>query len=1013
MLYPGGRTLGARPEHALGSRSSAPPLTAAAAGEPADFFEVRVRPVFARYCHACHTRSKLGGLEITSREALLRGGKRGAAILPGNPTESLLIRAVRKNGDVKMPPQGRLTDREIENLELWIKAGAPWPETQGTPPPPTGGEYVITAEQRAFWSFQPIRRPAAPTVRNRAWPQTSIDAFVLAKLEENGLTPVAPADRRTWLRRATLDLTGVPPTPEEALAFERDTAPDARARVVERLLASPRYGERWARYWLDVVRYANDTMFGKPPAFDRYRDWVIQALNDDLPMDRFLKAHLAGDLPRDTGRDLRPALTPFVDTSSGFADDDRVDLVGRGFLGLTLQCAQCHDHQYDPIPTQDFYSLMGVFRSTRPREIPLAPAPVVEEHRRLRQAADEAAKAVKEFVDAENARVIGSLAGKTAAYLLAAREAGPAGGLDPETVARWRRYLRQPVKPHPFFRTFESLPARQAAAPRAEALRLEKLILEALAEKGRVDAYNRMLTAGVDVQRMLGEVEGRTMARDRYMLWQDLCARGNPRAALSGPDARVDGVLYYRPEALGRFLSPARAQLAALGARAAERKQRVPPPYPYLSAIADLPTPLNLRGHVRGSAENLGPEAPRRFLRILSDGEPPPFRHGSGRLELAEAIASPRNPLTARVLVNRLWQWRFGQGLVRTPANFGQTGERPTHPELLDYLAGRLIDQGWSLKRLHREMLLSSVYALSAARSAAHDAADPDNRLLGRFARRRLDVEALRDSMLAVSGTLDPAAGGAPLPLDAATNRRRTVYGFISRQRRDPLLAVFDFPNPNLTSEQRVPTTVPTQRLFLLNGEFMEQQAKALSRRAKAETDGSGQARLHRICALADQRAPEPGEVARGLRFTAAGEEAWARFAQVLLAVNEFLYIEEHPHATTRPAWRPGERIWPVRFLAGGPARLGRRPARAQSAPLRGEGQARHFSIPEWRAVARRLVRPQAAAGEIPRQAEPYRQSAHRTQDGQPDGVALRVRAVRAGGTGGARVIPASRAPCR
>ena len=869
------------------------PFSAAAAGEQADFFELRVRPVFARYCHACHTRSKLGGLEITSREALLRGGKRGAALLPGNPAESLLIRAVRKNGDVKMPPQGRLTDREIEDLELWIKAGAPWPETPGTAPPHNSGEYVITAEQRAFWSFQPIRRPAPPAVRDVSWPRTAIDAFILAKLEENGLQPVAPAGRRTWLRRVTLDLTGLPPTPEEALAFERDTAPDARARVVERLLASPRYGERWARHWLDVVRYANDTMFGKPPAFDRYRDWVIQAFNDDLPMDLFLKAHLAGDLLPDAGRDLRPALTAFVDTSSEFADDDRVDLLGRGFLGLTLQCAQCHDHKYDPIPTQDFYSLMGVFRSTRLREIPLAPAPVVEEHRRLRQAADEAAHAVREFVDAETARVMRSLADKTAAYLLAAREAGPADGLDPETLGRWRRYLGQPVKPHPFFREFESLAARDSAALRAEALRLEKLILEVMTEKGRVDEYNRMLTAGVEVQRMLGEVEGRTMARDRYMLWQDLCARGNPRAPLSGPEARVDGVLYYRPEQLDRFLSPAaRAQLAALRARAAEGKQRVPPPYPYLSAIEDVPTPVNLRVHVRGSADKLGPEAPRRFLRILSAGEPAPFRHGSGRLELAEAIASPRNPLTARVLVNRVWEWRFGKGLVRTPGNFGQTGERPTHPELLDYLAGRLIDQGWSLKRLHREMLLSSVYALSAVPSAANHAADPDNRLLWRFARRRLDVEALRDAMLAVSGTLDTAMGGAPLPLDEAANQRRTVYGFISRQRLDPVLAAFDFPNPNLTSEQRVPVTVPTQRLFLLNGEFVERQAKALSGRAKAETDGSGQARLRRLYALAYQRAPESGENARGLRFTAAGEEAWARFAHVLLAANEFLYIE-------------------------------------------------------------------------------------------------------------------------
>ncbi|MFN0166058.1 MAG: PSD1 and planctomycete cytochrome C domain-containing protein [Bryobacteraceae bacterium] len=863
----------------------------AAASDGGDFFERRIRPVLAKNCFACHSRSKLGGLELTSREALLKGGKRGGAILPGNPVESLLIRAVKKTGDVRMPPQGRLSDQEIDDLALWVKAGAPWPDDPALKTVTKAGEYVITPEQRAFWSFQPLRQPALPAVGNAAWVRTGVDAFVLARLEAKGLTPVEPADRRTWIRRVTFDLTGLPPTPEEVQAFVEGGSP---AAVVDRLLSSSAYGERWGRYWLDVVRYSNDVMYGKAPAFDRYRDWVIRALNDDMPYDVFVKAHLAADLLPDSGK-LLPALTPFVDTSSEFADDDRVDVLGRGFLGLTLQCAQCHDHKYDPIPTQDFYSLMGVFRSTRSREQPLAPQEVVDEYARRRGAVDHEENALRDLFDRETSRVIDSLAAGAARYLMAAAGFRSSGELDAETLDRWRRYLAMPVKSHPFLKPWDSLIAAKAgeAALRAEAARFETRVREVIGEKKAVDEYNHQLTAGVEVQRTLGEVEGRTMARDRYMLWQDLCAKGNPTLPLSSPEVRADGVLYYRQDKLSRFL-PAGVleQAAAIRARVAESKKQLPSQYPYLSVIEDVPAPVNLRVHLRGNPQNLGEEAPRRFLRILSQGEPSRFRHGAGRLELAERISSPANPLTARVFVNRVWEWHFGRGLVRTLSNFGQTGERPSNPELLDYLARRFIDQGWSLKKLHREILLSSTYALSARSAPANAAADPDNRLHWRFQRRRLDAEALRDAMLAAGGNLDRTPPpGEPEKLESPANLRRTVYGFVSRQRLDPMLAVFDFPNPNLTSEQRVSTTVPTQRLFLLNSDLVVRQSQALAARVCRESSDE-HARIARMYQLAFQRGPKPGELRAAARFVADGPSPWPRLAQVLLASNEFLYIE-------------------------------------------------------------------------------------------------------------------------
>lgn len=870
-------------------------LQAADAVDALERFESKVRPVLASNCFACHTRSKLGGLAVDSRAALLQGGKSGPAVVPGDPEKSLLIQAVRHtHATLKMPPTARLKDAEVEQLEAWVREGAPWPEAKAPKAGHSGLE--VTPEQRGFWSFQPVRKPMPPAVRNTAWPRGSIDRFVLAKLEEKGLQPAAEADRRTWIRRVTYGLIGLPPTPEEVARFVADPAADAYDKVVDRLLASPRYGERWARHWLDVARYGDDaldTQLGVQPMFYPYRDWVIRAFNEDMPYDLFVKAQFAGDLlPGQDTRKLLPALTVFMNSPSEFADDDRVDVATRGFLGLTVACAQCHDHKYDPIPTKDYYSLLGIFRSTQYREVALDSAEKVADYKAHKDAVDEQKREVEEFVETARRQVIQVLAGNTYGYLMAAWRGGAAtDGLDAEVLERWKRYLAKPGKQHGFLRQWEKLVASHASEAEVdrEARAFHELVLRVLRDKKAIDDHNKMISYGARLGRDLNDVVGKTMSRERYMLWQELAAVGNPKASTARPSAREDGVLMFPGDTVFRFLPGSyRTHVERMRKRQQQLTAEMPPAYPYLTILEDSPKPANLRVSIRGNPQNPGEEAPRAFLTVFRDLFPQTYTKGSGRLELAEAMASPKNPLTARVMVNRVWERHFGHGLVRTPSNFGQTGDRPVHPELLDYLASRFMEQGWSLKKLHREIVLSAAYREGTAKVDANFAVDPDNRLHWRFNRRRLEAEALRDTILAVSGQFDDAMGGRPVPLDSATNYRRSVYGRISRNVLDPMLTLFDFPNPNVTSEQRIPTTVAPQRLFLLNSPFVMDQGVKLARRLQ----GTEPARIEQAYQLLFQRAPSAAELASGLKFVAEGEAAWARYCQVLLSTNEFLYLD-------------------------------------------------------------------------------------------------------------------------
>jgi Protein of unknown function (DUF1553)/Protein of unknown function (DUF1549)/Planctomycete cytochrome C len=854
------------------------------AGESgAVLFTSKVQPLLAHNCFACHTASRLGGLRLDSREAMLQGGKSGPAIVSGDPDESLLIQAVsHTHPRLKMPPTGKLKDEEIADLRNWIKSGAVWPEMPAVSKTP---DYVITAEQRAFWAFQPVRKPALPAVKNAAWIRDPIDRFILAKLEQNGLAPAGPAKKRALIRRAAFDLTGLPPSPGEVDAFVNDNTPGAFAKVVDRLLASPHYGERWARYWLDLARYADGQLgASKDTPYEnafRYRDWVVKALNDDMPYDRFVKAQIAGDFMGDA--DLLPALG-FV--ALGASADERVDVTTKTFLGLTVGCAQCHNHKYDPIPTKDYYSLLGVFKSTQSDEVPLVSKDAVEAWKKQKKKVDDLQEAIDDFVKKQSADLSEILAAKTARYMVAAWKGTADADLNPEILDRWKGYLKDPEKEHPFLKPWFAVTAANAdaAAVTKAAEDFQKSVMAMFAEKREIDDRNYVKLGGAkgakdEKTRQYTNLE--SLEIEKYYLWRDLASDPYSREGVKFSG----GIYYYGAKNIDPWLGREwKLHLEQMRAGLARLKQELPKQYPFLHAMRDAAKPANARVAIRGDQSNLGEEAPRRFLQILCAGEPRPFANGSGRLELANAIATADNPLTARVIVNRVWQLHFGQGIVRSPSNFGQLGERPTHPELLDYLAARFVENGWSLKKLHREMMLSSAYMLSTDHSAANHAKDPGNRLLWRAnLRQRLDVEALRDSLLAAAGTLDLSIGGPAQVLDEK-NHRRTLYAYIGRTKPDPMLTLFDFPNPNNASEQRAVTAGPLQRLFFMNSEFVHEQAKALAGRL----EGSDADKIDRAYRLLFARPPAAQELEAGITFLAKGGDAWTEYAQVLLSSSEF-----------------------------------------------------------------------------------------------------------------------------
>ena len=812
-------------------------LTAPPADEVADdtLFESKIRPVLVSKCYSCHS-AKLpapkGELLLDTRIGLLKGGATGTAIVPGKPAESRLLQALRyADTDLQMPPSGKLPDAVIADFEAWIAAGAPDPRkapeasTTGTVAPLQG---MSVEEGRKWWAFQPLKTEAPPQSGDSQWAKNPIDSFIRDRLEQQGLQPSEAANRRTLVRRLYVDLVGYKPTYEEIEAFVSDLAPDAYDKLIEHLLASPHYGERWGRHWMDVARFGEDNPTGEAtnPAYRfawRYRDWIIEAVNQDVPYDTFVKLQLAADLmpgrPREDLRALGYLGTAPVhhkdlrlseQVVGGFLTDDwdeRIDAVSRGLLGLTVACARCHDHKFDPIPTKDYYGLMGVFASTMRVERPLFDVePEVEQrYAWLQNRLFDLAYSVNLLTN-EASTVVDSAS----------------------RVARWKSEI---------------------ATLKQEALQFQ-------------ERYPKLLAS---LERYWNPNPSRPQAPP-----PPPDANAVAAAAGTGPRRRNRGMVFSDPFAnavfeAAQYLDGSDPQFTFIHYKAGEARD----------------VPLLKTGNVAAPGEIIS----RHFPTVLARSDPE-FRSGSGRLELAEKIFSDSAPLAARVIVNRVWAWHLGKPLVGTPSDFGVQGEKPTHPELLDYLAARFVQNGWSLKWLHREIVTSATYRQASNPRPAGLARDATNSLLWRMNPRRLDIEAYRDTLLRASGRLDETAYGPSDELQSPRNLRRTVYGRVSRGRTNGLLKNYDFPDPMQTAGGRELTITPLQQLFVMNSTFMHDAAVELAAAVAPEPDNS--TRLQTLFRRILGRNPSATELDLALGYLDGG--SIEQYAQVLLSSNEVIF---------------------------------------------------------------------------------------------------------------------------
>ena len=886
--------------------------------EQVEFFEKKIRPIFADVCSKCHSRQAekiKGGLVLDVRYDLLKGGETGPAIVPGNPDASLLVKAVRyKNEKLQMPPKEKLSDAQIGDLEAWVKMGAPDPrqETSGQTP-----FEKIMADGKTHWAFQPIQKPSLP---KKSTAQNPIDAFVLTKLDANKLTPAPPADKRTLIRRTTIGLTGLPPTPEDVAAFLADPSPNAFEKVVDRLLASPAYGERWGRHWLDVARYADTKGYvggneeSRYPFAYTYRDWVIRAFNEDLPYDKFLTQQIAADLTKLDGDNRPLAALGFLTLGRRFVNDandiidDRIDVVCRGTMALTVGCARCHDHKYDSIPTKDYYSLHGIFRSVdEPVEKPLLDKqPPHPEFAKYQEELKKAQNELNQYVTQNESTVLTALRTTVGGYLMTVHAdknlndeqrdklVRRDGKLNIAVHNRWKGKLAEWKKKHdpifaPWFE-FEALPDAEFVAKAKELA--AKFAANTEADKPLNPLVAKLFAGDPPTElKQVAERYGKLFA-DTDKHWQSVLAYNSalkpdkdeknptpPPQTLSANEEALRQVLY----AADAPANPPRDKFGEYYLYTDEIKNKIdefkkkvgavdvnhPGAPPRAMVMRDKEKPSTSRVHIRGNPGNAGPECPRQFLEILSGPERKPFpKESSGRLQLAQAIASPANPLTARVLVNRVWKLHFGRGIVEPPNNFGMRTPPPTHPELLDTLAAQFIEEGWSVKKLHRRILLSATYQQSSNPNPRNLARDPDNKFLWRFAPHRLDFEAMRDSMLAVGGKLDPKPGGKPVDLMAQPfTNRRTVYGFVDRQELPQIFRLFDFANPDTPAAVRGQTTVAQQALYLMNNPFVAECARGLVTRSDVMNLFDGDDRVRRIYQVLYQREPTPGELEAARSF--------------------------------------------------------------------------------------------------------------------------------------------------
>ena len=790
-----------------------------------DFFEKRVRPLLVQRCFECHSAKaeKLkGGLLLDSREAILTGGDSGPAAEVGDVEKSLIVQAIRFDKDnVQMPPAGKLPEAEIAVLTEWVRRGLPFPTANATK---ANRRAIDIAEGKKHWAFQKFVVPpsgGSRTDRLKADLRTRIDDFIHTAQRTHGLPPSPEASKGTLIRRLTFDLLGLPPSPEDVQEFLADESPDAYEQLVERLLADPRFGERWARTWLDLARYCDigeswRTGEGQPWLF---RDWVVRAMNEDLPYDEFVRKQLAADLLPDF-QPIDAAALGFLGLSPSYWKElkldhnvikqvvseeweERIEAIGGTFLGLTLACARCHDHKFDPITQQDYYGLAGVLASIKIDDRPIIAKPL----------ADQAAAARAQLKDSQT--------------------------------------------------------------------QLDKLLKE---PKLSDTATDEEKAKAAEVAKQIESLRNKIAALQQTPQLNTPVAFGVTEAAMIVlPDGPNRTKIEYKPS-----------------------------------------EPQNVAMQIRGNAANPGAVVSRRFVTVLSPNEPAPFKNGSGRLELANAIVTDAAPLAARVIANRIWAHHFGRGLVATPSNFGTQGEKPTHPELLDDLAARFIEHGWSLKWLHREIVLSATYRQSSADSrepkanrrdtvfsgeaktvsrlsavGSRHSADPENVWLARMPVRKLDVEAWRDAMLVATGEIDRRVGGAPQELSESANDRRTVYGLVRRRELSDLLRLHDFPDPVAHSGSRMPTTTPLQQLFVLNSSFLQARAAALAGRVLREHPQDTAAKIRAVHRWLFAREATDEDIQFGMEFLATSQaeggiadQTWRHYAQALLATNELQFVE-------------------------------------------------------------------------------------------------------------------------
>jgi hypothetical protein len=1086
--------------------------------EGIDLFERAIRPVLAEKCYVCHSSktTAMAELLLDSAAGLRKGGSRGPAIAPAEPEKSLLLKAISYTDlDLRMPPTGKLSDEQIEAFRTWIRLGAPDPrDDQAASEPAKANEGMDLDAGRRFWAFQPIQAHAVPQVEND-WPTSAVDWFILRKLQEKEISPAPAADKRTLLRRVSFDLTGLPPTPDEIEAFLQDDSAQAFARVVERLLASPHYGERWARHWLDLVRFAetNGHEFdnNKLDAY-RYRDYVIRAFNDDVPYDQFTREHIAGDLlaakrpasnraywesPLGTGFYwFGEVLNSATDSVKARADevDNQIDVLSKAFLGLTVACARCHDHKFDPIPTADYYSLAGILHSTdldetsidspeTARQIESLHGKITEENQRVRELLAPVRDAQIERLATELPVAAGFLSVSGEKDAPSAEEWAKAHGFDGR-VAAWAQVLHEARDaPGHVFYPFAAVAVADAAAenaPFAQRFAGIRRELQALAgkplggagnERGDVvyedfegtgfrrwraagqafgagpdrdvapnqalrsydyqgaansfhgsDAFAGTLTsekfrmpklyvhvriAGTKSNRRLGEnaklrltvvadahksahavpngsgafewqtlVMTKEIGRTCYFEIVDRDRQGHlaidkivfsdskepPQATVTAekavsPNGRVVAMLgHSNPQSLAELaaayqdmfrealrepeisrdttwlmasLNPtgkleeeasllddeAGAHVDAIRRKRQSLEELIP--VTTFAMVSRDENPRDIPIHVRGNHKNLGELAPRHFLQAVAGENQAPFEDGSGRLQLAEQLAGPDNPLLARVMVNRIWKHHFGRGIVASTDNFGKTGDRPTHPELLDFLARKFIDSGWSVKAMHRLMLLNSVYRMSNQVDEKAARVDPTNQLLHHMPVRRLEGEIIRDSILAAAGTLDRALYGPSVmphiseyqdgrgkpesgPLDG--NGRRSIYIQIRRNFLPPLYLAFDYPLPISAMGRRSVSTVASQALIMMNNEFVAKQAEQWGRRVVAEEEDPRR-RIETMFVSAFARPAQENEIQEVMAFLEeqqarygaghAGDDprAWADLAHVLFNSTEFIFV--------------------------------------------------------------------------------------------------------------------------